>query len=278
MPLTLPSHRNPGLELVYQHRGGIRWEVEGRVATAGPGQLFFTLPWQRHGSFEERIPGGEWFFVVLAVTGGQRRSAKSFGLPDPYGLPDRVVRPLARRLVQASGTTLPTTDRFRVLIRELVSLATARLPAGTQPRHRAQEAVLAAALFLELEACLSLPSWKEPVVPVRVRRWLSETRNEPAESFSLDRAARQCGLGRSQFSHWVRRRTGDAPGTYVHRMRCRLGSELLRQTNRTVTDIAHACGYPSSQYFARVFRRFQGCTPTAWRSAGGNGAGPATRR
>ena len=40
---------------------------------------------------------------------------------------------------------------------------------------------------------------------------------------------------------------------------------LLRDTDREVTGIALDSGFSDSNYFARQFRRINGCTPTQWR-------------
>jgi transcriptional regulator GlxA family with amidase domain len=43
---------------------------------------------------------------------------------------------------------------------------------------------------------------------------------------------------------------------------------LLRTTNLSVTEIALACGFASSQHFARVFQQFTGVTASAYRQHG----------
>jgi quercetin dioxygenase-like cupin family protein len=63
----LPPHKNRGLEIVYVERGHLRWRVENRVEQLGPGSVFFTLPWQAHGSVVERDPPNfiHWVLVRL---------------------------------------------------------------------------------------------------------------------------------------------------------------------------------------------------------------------
>lgn len=43
--------------------------------------------------------------------------------------------------------------------------------------------------------------------------------------------------------------------------------ELLRSTRLSVTEIAAACGYSGSSYFAERFSQAKGCTPTQYRRA-----------
>ena len=46
----LPLHRNVGMEVVYVSEGRPRWIVDGRAENVPAGSVFFTLPWQAHGS------------------------------------------------------------------------------------------------------------------------------------------------------------------------------------------------------------------------------------
>jgi AraC-like DNA-binding protein len=41
--------------------------------------------------------------------------------------------------------------------------------------------------------------------------------------------------------------------------------ERLAQTSESVTSIGISAGFGSSQYFSRVFRKYVGVTPTAYR-------------
>lgn len=40
---------------------------------------------------------------------------------------------------------------------------------------------------------------------------------------------------------------------------------MLRQTNVSVKDVGVKVGYPDSTYFARVFRRMNGVSPSEYR-------------
>ncbi len=74
------------------------------------------------------------------------------------------------------------------------------------------------------------------------------------------------GLGRTRLSQLIKERTGDSPIIYLNRLRIRKAQELLRRTEQSVTEIAFACGFQSSQYFARTFKHLTGGrTPRGYR-------------
>jgi transcriptional regulator GlxA family with amidase domain len=41
--------------------------------------------------------------------------------------------------------------------------------------------------------------------------------------------------------------------------------ELLRETQKSITDVAMETGFNSSQYFSTVFRRYTGYAPARYR-------------
>src|ERR1700678_1382016 len=67
----LPPHRNAGLEIVYVSQGHLRWQIENRVFEPGPGSVFYTFPWELHGSVDEFEPSHHWDFVILSIVGDQ---------------------------------------------------------------------------------------------------------------------------------------------------------------------------------------------------------------
>ena len=82
------------------------------------------------------------------------------------------------------------------------------------------------------------------------------------------------GLGRTRLSQLIKERTGDSPIMYLNRLRIRKAQELLRETRQSITEIAFACGFQSSQYFARTFKHLTGKTPRDYRSSWQKKNGP----
>jgi len=77
--------------------------------------------------------------------------------------------------------------------------------------------------------------------------------------------AAQCGLSRTQFSAYCKELTGLTPMQYLMRCRVEQAARMLTlHPELSITEIALACGFNSSQYFATVFRTYQGCTPSAY--------------
>jgi len=52
---------------------------------------------------------------------------------------------------------------------------------------------------------------------------------------------------------------------YLHRRRLTDACAMLRETTDTIAEIAAACGYPSIGHFRRMFARYRGVSPAAYR-------------
>ena len=63
------------------------------------------------------------------------------------------------------------------------------------------------------------------------------------------------------------------PNDFLLRVRVEKARELMANRGKTVTEVAFAVGFSSSQYFSTVFRRYTGQTPGEYRQSQVRGAG-----
>jgi AraC-like DNA-binding protein len=78
--------------------------------------------------------------------------------------------------------------------------------------------------------------------------------------------ARAAGLSQAHFSREFRRTFGEAPHQYLLTRRLERAAALLRNTDRSVTEICFAVGLTSVGSFITSFRRVYGAAPLAYRS------------
>jgi AraC-like DNA-binding protein len=87
---------------------------------------------------------------------------------------------------------------------------------------------------------------------------------EPLDVSDLAGAA---GLSRAHFSREFRRAFGESPHAYLLSRRLERAAALLRNTDRSVTDICLSVGLLSLGSFTTSFTRTYGMSPTAYRAA-----------
>jgi len=54
-------------------------------------------------------------------------------------------------------------------------------------------------------------------------------------------------------------------GDYICSRRVTYSKELLRSTHKNIEEIASLCGIPDTNYFAKVFRKLEECSPSEYR-------------
>ena len=87
------------------------------------------------------------------------------------------------------------------------------------------------------------------------------------EPLTVADMARAAGLSRAHFSREFRRTFGEAPHQYLLTRRLERAAALLRNTDRSVTEICFAVGLTSVGSFITSFRRVHGMAPVAYRAA-----------
>lgn len=100
-----------------------------------------------------------------------------------------------------------------------------------------------------------------------VRQMLDYIRTHYPERITLEQIAAAGGVCRTQCCRLFRQYLGLTPNDYLNSFRLEKGMELLRSTRLSITEIAAACGYSGSSYFAERFLHAKGCTPTQYRRA-----------
>lgn len=86
-----------------------------------------------------------------------------------------------------------------------------------------------------------------------------------AEEVSLERLAAQAELSKFHFQRLFKSALGVSPSRYQLNLRMNRARQLLRETRKNVVEIALEVGYADPGYFARLFRRETGLSPSDYR-------------
>lgn len=99
-------------------------------------------------------------------------------------------------------------------------------------------------------------------VTLEVVRYL---RAHYAEPFTVRGLAQQVGVSPNYLSRMFNDEVGESIPEYVTKVRLEHARRLLESTDESVTTISERVGFGSAKYFAQVFRRATGLTPTRYR-------------
>jgi AraC-like DNA-binding protein len=97
---------------------------------------------------------------------------------------------------------------------------------------------------------------------------------EPHKPWTLETLAAEAALSRSSFARRFKERVGQPMFEYLTALRMQRASELLRDTNLSIYEVASRVGYDSDVAFTKAFKRIVRTTPTRYRKS----AHPAVAR
>lgn len=85
------------------------------------------------------------------------------------------------------------------------------------------------------------------------------------EPLSVAELAEMSHYSERQFIRLFKSAFGCVPLRYIKRLRIQKARELLTDTQLSITEIAHCCGYPDSSYFSKLFQSEVGFSPRDFR-------------
>jgi AraC-like DNA-binding protein len=101
-------------------------------------------------------------------------------------------------------------------------------------------------------------------------RWMLRARDaidrDYARPLNIPDLARIALVSEAHFIRTFRATFGETPHRYLQRRRVERAMALLRNTDRSVTDICFAVGFRSLGTFSRTFRDIVGRSPSAFRT------------
>ena len=95
-----------------------------------------------------------------------------------------------------------------------------------------------------------------------VRRAIQHVRGHLEEPLDVATLARVARLSTSRLHALFKRETGMPPRDYVLREKVEAAKRQLARNGCSITELGHALGFSSSQYFSTVFRRYTGLAPS----------------
>jgi AraC-like DNA-binding protein len=262
----LDEHRNEGLEIVYLETGKIAFTVDKRHFDLVPGSLTITRPWQLHKLGAPNIGPGRLHWLILEV--GVRRPNQEWRWPDWLMVTPHDLAELTRKLRHSEMPVWKSTPEIAQTFQRISKC----ILSWNQPHVVSRLIIQLNQLFIGiLDALTAQQSDENPELTSRrrtVELFLKDLADNPASSselWTLDRMAKQCGMGVTAFSKYSRELVNVGPMEFLNQ--CRLdhaARQLVAEPDRSVTDVAFANGFNSSQYFATCFRQRFKLSPSGY--------------
>lgn len=110
-----------------------------------------------------------------------------------------------------------------------------------------------------------LRALRDPAIAVA----LQAMHAQPTKSWTVESLARVASMSRSKFAMRFNDAMNLSPIAYLRQWRMQLAKRALRDTRRSIAQIAEDVGYASEGAFVKTFQKDSGLTPSAYRIRSG---------
>lgn len=254
----LNPHRNEGIKIVFFETGTCDLIMDQKTYNLHAGNFLLTRPWQLHKFGNPNIGRGRLHWLILDV--GVRRPNQDWNWPEWVVMTKADIAELTERWRDIKNPVWTSTPSIAQSFRELARCITA----WGQPHAVSRMAVHLNLLLIDILDALSAQqsSQETPNSSSRQRTvelFLREVEINPAvssEPWTINSMAEHCGMGVTAFSKYCRELVNVGPMEFLNHCRLERAAQQLREgASESITDIAMACGFNSSQYFATRFRQ-----------------------
>jgi AraC-like DNA-binding protein len=253
----LNPHRNEGIKIVFFETGTCDLIMGQKTFDLHAGDFLLTRPWQLHKFGAPNIGRGRLHWLILDV--GVRRPHQAWNWPKWVIMTREDLTQLTERWQRIKNPVWKSTPAIAQSFRELARGITAWGKPHTVSRMAVHLNLL---LIGVLDALAEQQTQENHSLPTRKHaieiffRGLKDGSVDLGEPWTLDRMAAHCNMGVTAFSKYARELVNIGPMEYLNQCRLEMAAQQLRaRPELSITEIAFANGFNSSQYFATRFRR-----------------------
>ena len=246
----LESHVHENcFEICYLNKGRMHWwaDDEANDYIVEPGELTLTYPNEPHGGVDSMHEAGDlyWMSVELDAVDFSAGSQTKDDLEKTlYALPRHFM----------GHHYVP------VYFEQILGAVKAPGPYAALRIHAALMQILMA-----LIDCGHAATFDNRRVDKRLELVMQKIRQEPQAFSGIEALAALAGLSNNRFNNQFKAYTGYSPMDYVNREKVRRAKALLANVGLSITDIALDLEFSTTQYFATLFKKYTGMTPTQFR-------------
>ncbi len=255
LPDSLIPHCHHGVyEVTLVLDGCLEFTFDNQRFPVRGGMFFITKPGEWHGAVDNTLQPAEWNWVHIH-------------LPDQGAMPgmtEEETRALAEGFAQITQRIVDGSDALHDCFTQLLA---------ENRSHKRLSVMAARACYHQLlvqilrdhDRSQNLQNTQEPSRPIRLAlEWLEQ---RLGDALSVTDLAEVSGLSESHFRQRFHQEMGISPSDFIARKRVQKAKTMLRGSDLSITEIAFQLGFQSSPYFAAVFKKLTGHTPSQFRDA-----------
>ncbi|MDG0813318.1 AraC family transcriptional regulator [Cohnella rhizosphaerae] len=255
----LPDHLHDWCEIVYVHGGKGTFFIDRTFYDMQAGSLYLIPANTIHRAFpdaEEPVTSTALFFDAAFV------QTPSYGEPFSYAQCFDWSRQRRRHEMKCSIALQEALERCLAEIDYEMR--------GSEIGARHAVSLLVQRVVLSVHRELGVAGAGDADAPPAIGPlWMRETLlyidAHYSKEIGLRELSRRAAVSPAHFSRVFKQMTGMNVTGFIAAKRIVKAKEMLRETDRSVAQIAAECGFDSLPHFHRLFKRFSGGTPAAYR-------------
>lgn len=248
---------NVGMRFMFVIEGKYYWTIENQTFTVFPNDLVIVFPGQSFGSLTGSFEVGTFVSLSLDIEFLDNSELK---LGDWSNITDSEQRLISQILFQKDLSIIPNFKHFGELILKIESEMFAN-----EIAYKTRLNNLLDDIWIWVARQMSKNENQGRIFPQTFHRLDQMLRENLAHPWTVEEMAAIMGLGTTTFTEKVKAFSGFPPLNYLINLRISEAIRLLKNSDRSLTDIALDTGFYSSQHFSTTFKKLTGYTPGHFR-------------
>ncbi len=249
MRYHMAFHWHPEHEILYVKKGKLHLKLNQVEYTAVAGDLFFI----QGGTFHEGVAEDEAVYYCIVFNPTQM-------IPQEYAEYER--------LIELSNNRLHTKQYLGNGASSLLDIAL-KLVEAFEEKDKIP-ILLTTGLLIEFmgemiehhtDADVLPPSDRSVKTLSAIRNVLYKIETDYASNLTLSELAAIANLSENYFCRLFKKMTSYSPIDYLISYRINIAEYMLKNSDKTITEIALDCGFDDVSHFIKFFKRKKGVTP-----------------
>ncbi|WP_242132523.1 AraC family transcriptional regulator [Aestuariivivens marinum] len=247
--LEMHTHDNM-IEICFLEKGTQYYHIQGEDYRINGGDLLLTFPGEEHGTKSFPEERGRLFWLIIEVPNKNQRL---------LNLTKKDTKLLVESLMNLkSNRKFKGSDRLKHDLNAIYKIC-------EHPISGLDKIKISNLLLHFLLNVLEFGNkHSNQIISREIADICTYINNNLRETLPLEQLAQLCNLSLSHFKYKFKKDMGYSPSDYILRQKIEKAKELLMDTSNSIQDVAYNLAFSSSSYFATVFKRYTGISPTQY--------------
>ena len=249
----IPVHWHDEVEIIYVKKGTLRIFIEGNVYEGSAGEIYLVNPGELH-YMEVDTVAADYYTLLFSVDFISSRGQDVLEM--------EIIEPLREQKKQLKQdlNSIHCAERIAPFLCRLIELNEEKI--GVYQLRTKGILIELISEFAEAE-CFYEPDFRKK--SNLQRDMISYIQEHFTEKLTLKMLSDEFHLSEKYISRYFKEQFSISFMQYVEHLRMERAKKLLRETERSITEIALASGYPSVNFFIRSFKEENEVTPLRYR-------------